>query len=167
MIELRKQCVICEEWFTPEDVNLNPESSKDVAAFRHRTICHKPRCATLRKKRDHVNSAAYNERRFSGKTCDICGKVFFPYDYDLDMRTKPGRASWARQKRCPKASCHEEAERRLKEKHRPGPAAVDEQLENSLLVSEVISMRNSVFGPMVEAMNERYAQYRKMMGKRM
>lgn len=167
MIKLEKQCVICEERFTPEDVGLDPSSRKDLAIFRHRTICAKARCATLRKKRDHINSAAYNERRFSGKTCDICGKVFFPYDLNLDMRRAEARASWAGQKRCPKPGCRAEAERRLKEKHRPGPAAVDEQLENSLLVSEVISMRNSVFGPMAEAMNERHAQYRKMMGKRM
>lgn len=165
MIKLEKQCVICEERFTPEDVGLDPSSRKDLAIFRHRTICAKARCATLRKKRDHINSAAYRERKFSGKKCDICGKIVFPYDLDLDMRETKDRAVWAATKRCTSKACHEEAARILKERHRPGPPPLNEELENELLLAETISMRNAVFGPMTDTVDPRIARYRKMMGR--
>lgn len=164
---MKRQCSICESWFTPEDVGLNPDDKKHMVAFSRRTICEKYTCVVKRRRKHRHTSFAAKQNKFSGRACDICQKLFFPADYNLDMRSLEGKNTWARLKRCTSEACHLEASERLKEKHRKGPKKNSEELDNSLLASEIIGLRNKTFDTFTEASSERFLQYRRMMGKRL
>lgn len=160
---MKKQCVICNDWFTMEAVGLNPTNNKHVGAFNRRTICEKPLCATKRRRRHQNESFAKNADKATSKVCDMCGVRFYPIDHGLDMREIVGRNTWASTKRCPSPACQAQAVKKLRERHSRGLGHTDEGLENSLLLSE---LRDWAFDPIQEVSADQYYRYRVMMGKR-